>query len=45
MFNKKKNNTLYINNIPTEYIDNIRLLGMIFDTKFLWTSNFKKIKK
>ncbi|KAF0710293.1 Uncharacterized protein FWK35_00028005, partial [Aphis craccivora] len=39
IFNKKKNNTLhhiYINNIPTVYTDNIRLLGMIFDTKFSW---------
>jgi len=39
IFNKKKNNTLhhiYINDIPTVYTDNIRLLGMIFDTKFSW---------
>jgi len=47
IFNKKKNNLLhhiYINNIPTTYTDNIRILGMIFDSKFSWTPHLKRLK-
>jgi len=34
----------YLRLIPTVYTDNIRLLGMIFDTKFSWTPHLKKLK-
>lgn len=47
IFNKKKNNLLhhiYINNVPTTYTDNIRILGMIFDSKFSWTPHLKRLK-
>jgi len=47
IFNKKKNDLLHhihINNTPTTYTNNVRILGMIFDSKFTWTPHHQKLK-
>ncbi|XP_050534883.1 uncharacterized protein LOC126901957 [Daktulosphaira vitifoliae] len=47
IFNKKKTDMLHrihINNIPIEYKENTRILGMIFDARFAWNTHLKKLK-
>ncbi|CAI6345322.1 unnamed protein product [Macrosiphum euphorbiae] len=45
--NKKKNETIhhvYLNNTKIEYTESIRILGMIFDSKFTWVPHLKNLK-